>query len=132
MPDMHRRQFIALIGGAAVWPLTARAQQRDRLRRIGVLMSYPESDPQGQLRAAAFRQGLEKLGRSIGRDVQVDIQWGVGDADWIRSAVARLLQTAPDVIVANGDPAARAAQQSTGTVPIIFIAGSDPVADGLV
>ena len=95
-------------------------------------MSYPETDPQGQLRAAAFRQGLEKLGRSVGRDVQVDIQWGVGDAAWTRSATARVLQSAPDVILANGDPAARAMQQSGSTMPVIFIAGSDPVADGLV
>jgi putative ABC transport system substrate-binding protein len=102
------------------------------MRRIGVLMLYPENDPQGQLRATAFRQGLEKLGWSVGRNVQIDFQWGLGDADWIRSAAAQLLRLAPNVILANGSPAARTMQQASRTVPVIFIAGSDPVADGLV
>jgi len=133
MFDMKRRAFITLLGGAAVaWPRAARAQQGERMRRIGVLMLYPENDPQGQLRATAFRQGLEKLGWSVGRNVQIDFQWGLGDANWIRSAAARLLRLAPDVILANGSPAARTMQQSSRTVPVIFIAGSDPVADGLV
>jgi hypothetical protein len=82
---MQRRDFVALLGGAAVtWPLAAFAQQPEGMRRIGVLMLYPESDPQGQLRATAFRQGLEKLGWVVGRNVQIDFQWGYGDADWIR------------------------------------------------
>jgi putative tryptophan/tyrosine transport system substrate-binding protein len=102
------------------------------MRRIGVLMLYPESDPQGQLRATAFRQGLEKLGWAVGRNVQIDFKWGSGDTDWIRSAAAQLLRLAPDVILANGDAAARTVQQSTRTVPVIFIAGGDPVVDGLV
>jgi putative ABC transport system substrate-binding protein len=128
-----RRELLAALGGAAVaWPLAARAQQGDRLRRIGVLMLYPESDPQGQLRATAFWQGLEKLGWAVGRNVQIDFKWGLGDADWIRSAAAQLLRLAPDAILANGDAAARTVQQSTRTVPVIFIAGSDPVAEGLV
>jgi putative tryptophan/tyrosine transport system substrate-binding protein len=130
---MKRRELITLLGGAAVgWPLAARAQQTERVRRVGVLMLYPESDPQGQLRATAFRQVLEKLGWTVGRDVQIDFRWGLGDTDWIRSAAAQLLQLAPDVILANGDAATRVVQQSTRTVPIIFIAGSDPVAEGLV
>jgi len=129
---MRRRAFITLLGGAAAWPLAARAQQGERMRRIGVLMLYPESDPQGQLRAMAFRQVLEKLGWTVGRNVQIDFRWGLGDTDWIRSAAAQLLQLAPDVILANGDAATRVVQQSTRTVPIIFIAGSDPVAEGLV
>src|SRR6516165_8037869 len=121
---MKRRGFITLLGGAAAWPLAARAQQSERMRRIGVLMLYPENDPQGQLRATAFRQGLEKLGWTVGRNVQIDFHWGLGDADWIRSAAAQLLRLAPDVILANGDAATRMMQQSTRTVPIIFIAGS--------
>ena len=129
---MKRRAFITLLGGAAAWPLAARAQQSERMRRIGVLMLYPENDPQGQLRATAFRQGLEKLGWTVGRNVQIDFHWGLGDADWIRSAAAQLLRLAPDVILANGDAATRMMQQSTRTVPIIFIAGSDPVAEGFV
>jgi putative ABC transport system substrate-binding protein len=129
---MRRREFITLLGGAAAWPLAARAQQGERMRRIGVLMLYPENDPQGQLRVTSFRQGLEKLGWSVGRNVQIDFQWGLGDADWIRSAAAQLLRGAPDLILANGDAATRVVQQSTRTVPVIFIAGSDPVAEGLV
>jgi putative ABC transport system substrate-binding protein len=130
--QLGRRDFITLIGGAAAWPLAARAQQPERMRRIGVLMLYPESDPQGQLRATAFRQGLQKLGWVVGRNVQIDFQWGLGNADWIRSAAAQLLQLAPDVILANGTPAAKTMQQASRTVPVIFIAGSDPVLDGLV
>jgi putative tryptophan/tyrosine transport system substrate-binding protein len=129
---MRRRDFITLVGGGAIWPLAAQALQSERMRRIGVLMLYPESDPQGQLRAAAFRQGLQKLGWEVGRNVQVDIQWGFGDTDWLRSAAAQLLRLAPDVIVANGTPAAKTMQQASRTVPVIFIAGSDPVVDGLV
>ena len=129
---MKRREFIALVGGAAAWPLAARAQQGERVRRIGVLMLYPENDPQGQLRATAFRQGLQKLGWVVGRNVQIDFHWGLGDADWIRSAAAQLLRLAPDAILANGTPAAKTMQQASRTVPIIFIAGSDPVVDGLV
>src|SRR6478672_3437928 len=130
--QLKRRDFITLLGGAAaVWPLAARAQQ-ERMRRIGVLMLYPENDPAGQLRATAFRQGLEKLGWAVGRNVQIDFQWGSGDVDWIRSAAAQLLRLAPDLIVATGDAAARTVQQSTRTVPVIFIAGGDAVAMGLV
>jgi putative ABC transport system substrate-binding protein len=129
---MRRRDFISLAGTAAAWPLAARAQQPERMRRIGVLMLYPENDPAGQLRAMAFRQELEKLGWTVGRNLQIDYLWGVGDADWIRSAAAQLLGLAPDVILANGDAAASTVQQSTRTVPVIFIAGSDAVANGLV
>jgi putative ABC transport system substrate-binding protein len=102
------------------------------MRRIAVLMLYPENDPEGQVRATAFRQGLQKLGWVVDRNVQIDFQWGFGDTNWIRSSAERLLQTAPDVIVANSTPAARIMQQASRTVPVIFIAGSDPVLDGLV
>jgi ABC-type uncharacterized transport system substrate-binding protein len=130
---MRRRDFIRIVAGsAASWPITAHAQQQERMRRIGVLMLYPESDPQGQLRAPAFRQGLEKLGWVVGRNVQIDFQWGLGDADWIRSAAAQLLELAPDVILANGTPAAKTMQQASRAVAVIFIASSDPVLDGLV
>ena len=130
---MRRREFITLVGGAAAaWPLAARAQQPERMRRIGVLNNPAADDPAGQLRATAFRQGLEKLGWVVGRNVQIDFQWGLGDADWIRSAAAQLLRLAPDVILANGTPAAKTMQQASRTVPVIFIAGSDPVLDGLV
>ena len=82
---MNRRRFITVLGGAAAaWPLAAGAQQAERMRRIGVLMLYPENDPEGQLRATAFRQGLQKLGWIVGRNVQIDFQWGLGDLDTIR------------------------------------------------
>jgi putative tryptophan/tyrosine transport system substrate-binding protein len=130
---MRRREFITLLGGAAAtWPFTAHAQQNEHMRRIGVLMLYPENDSEGQLRATALRQGLQKLGWVADRNVRIDFQWGLGDADWIRSAAAQLLQLAPDVILANGTPAAKIMQQASHTVPIICIAGSDPVLDGLV
>src|SRR6478672_12804675 len=107
MSGMGRREFVVLLGGAATWPLPVRAQQPERMRRIGVLMLYPENDPEGQLRATAFRQGLQKLGWVVGRNVQIDFQWGLGDADWIRSAAAQLLRLSPDLILANGDAATR-------------------------
>jgi putative ABC transport system substrate-binding protein len=129
---MQRRAFITLFAGAVVArPLAARAQQTERMRRIGVLMLYPENDPQGQLRATAFRRELEKVGWKIGGNLQIDYHWGRGDADWVRSATGEVLREAPDVMLANGDPAAKAAQELTRTVPVIFI-GGDPVGDGLV
>jgi putative tryptophan/tyrosine transport system substrate-binding protein len=131
--EMRRREFITLLGGAAAaLPIAVQAQQPERMRRIGVLMLYPEDDSEGQARATSFRQGLQKLGWSVGRNVQIDFQWGFGDADWMRSAAAQLLRLSPDVILANGTPAAKTMQQSSRTVPVIFIAGSDPVLDGLV
>jgi putative ABC transport system substrate-binding protein len=129
---IRRRDLITLLGGAAAWPLTASAQQPERMRRIGVLMLYPENDAEGQRRATAFQQGLQKLGWVVGRNIQIDFQWGLGDPGWIRSTAAQLLRLAPDVILANGTPAAKAMQQASRTVPVIFIAGSDPVLDGLV
>jgi putative tryptophan/tyrosine transport system substrate-binding protein len=114
---MRRREFITLLGGGtAAWPLAARAQQADRVRRIGVLMLYPENDPEGQLRATALRNGLQKRGWAVGGNVEIDFQWGFGDADWIRSAGAQLLRSAPDLILANGTPAARTMQLSSSII----------------
>jgi putative tryptophan/tyrosine transport system substrate-binding protein len=129
---MTRREFITLVSGATVWPLTARAQQPLRIRRIGVLMLYPENDPQGQVRAKAFQREFEKLGWNVGGNLQINYHWGTGDADWVRSAAAQLLSEKPDVMLANGDASVTAAQQLTRTVPVIFIGGGDPVADGWV
>jgi putative ABC transport system substrate-binding protein len=123
---------MVLLGGAAAWPHVTSAQQAERIRRIGVLMSYAENDPEGQRRANAFRQQLERLGWAAGRNVQIDYHWGVGDVDWIRSAAAQILQLSPDVILANGGQAVRPMQQATRTVPIIFIGATDPVAEGFV
>jgi ABC-type uncharacterized transport system substrate-binding protein len=112
---------------------SARAQQPERMRHIGALMLYGENDPEGQLRATAFRQELEKRGWTIPRTLQIDYVWGVGNSDWLRSAAAQLLRSAPDVILANGGSVAvQAVRQATRAVPVIFIGGADPVADGLV
>ena len=130
---MRRREFVTLLGGAAVaYPLAARAQQPGRTRRIGVLMLYPENDTQGQIRANVFGRELEKLGWTVGGNLQINYHWGTGDADWVRSAATQLLRETPDVMLANGDAAESAAQQLTHTVPVIFIGGGDPVGDGWV
>ena len=100
---MKRREFITLLGGAAAaWPLAARAQQGERMRRIGVLMPLAADDPEGQARIAAFLQGLQQLGWTDGRNVRIDIRWGAGDADRIRKYAAELVALAPDVILATG------------------------------
>jgi putative tryptophan/tyrosine transport system substrate-binding protein len=102
------------------------------MRRIAVLILYPENDPQGGLRTTAFQQELERLGWKIGQNLQINHRWGTGDAEWIRGAARQLLEPMPDLIVANGSAAARAVKQLTATVPVVFIAGGDPVAEGLV
>jgi hypothetical protein len=93
---MRRREVITLLGGAVAWPLAAHAQQSERMRRIGVLMLYAEGDPVGQGRAMAFRQTLEQRGWTVGRNLAIDYQWGVGDEEWIRSTVGRMMKLAPD------------------------------------
>ena len=129
---MQRREFIACVARRPAWPFVARAQQPSSVRRIGLLMMYPEKDPQGELRADVFQREIEKAGWKVGGNLQINFHWGTGDADWVRSAVAQILDQAPDVMLANGDAAVKAAQQSTRTVPVIFIASGDPVGDGLV
>jgi putative ABC transport system substrate-binding protein len=130
---MDRRAFIAAAaGGLLAAPVAAEGQQAERMRRVGVLMLYVENDPEGQRRATAFRQGLEKLGWTTGRNLQIDYRWGVGDNDWMRSAAAELLTRAPEVILVNGSSALRQVQQATRTVSIVFIGAADPVADGFV
>jgi putative tryptophan/tyrosine transport system substrate-binding protein len=130
---MRRRDFINLIAGSVtIWPVVARAQQPGQPRRIGLLMLYPEKDPQGELRARTFQHELEKDGWTVGGNLQINFHWGTGDADWVRSAITQILGQAPDVMLANGDAAVKAAQEATRTVPVIFIASGDPVGDGLV
>jgi putative ABC transport system substrate-binding protein len=130
---MQRRDFITLLGGAAAtWPLVARAQQSAQMRRVGALMLYEESDTEGQLRATVFRQGLEKLGWVVGQNLQIVFRWGAGDFDWVKSAARELLRQNVDVLLANGETAARALQPVAGAVPIVFIGATDPVAHGFV
>jgi putative ABC transport system substrate-binding protein len=127
-----RRQFISALGGAAVWPLVARAQSSDRMRRIGVLMPYAEGDPEGQARDIALRESLEKLRWTIGRNLQIDYRWGVDDVAKAQAATAELLAQAPDVIMASTSRVMAALQQATHTVPIVFTSIYEPVAQGFV
>ena len=101
---MNRRELIAGLGGAAAWPLAARAQQAERMRRIGILLNLASDDAEGQARLAAFHQGLQQLGWTVGRNVQIDYRWGAGDADRIRKFAAELVALAPDVILSAGSP----------------------------
>jgi ABC-type uncharacterized transport system substrate-binding protein len=129
---IRRRDLITLMGGAAAWPLAARAQQPDRMRRIGVLQSLAADDPEGQARLAAFAQGLQQSGWTIGRNVQIDTRWAAGDAERFRRYGAELVALAPDVILAVGAAAVGPLQQATRTVPIVFVNTSDPVGAGFV
>jgi len=129
---MKRREFITLLGGAAAaWPLAARAQQAERMRRIGVLAPTAPDDAEAQTRFAALRQGLQRFGWIEGRNLQIDARWGAGDAGAIGSAATELAALAPDVIVASGSAAA-AILQATRTVPIVFVSVPDPVGSGFV
>ena len=130
---MKRRQFITLLGGAAAWPLAARAQQGQRMRRIGVLVStLPAGDPEWQARSNAFVQGLQERGWSDGRNVRVEYRWGLGDPDRLRKYVAELVALAPDVILAAGANAVASLQQTNRSVPIVFANVVDPVGAGYV
>jgi putative tryptophan/tyrosine transport system substrate-binding protein len=129
---MRRRKFITLLGGAAAWPLAARAQQSERMRRIGVLTSLASDDPESMARIAAFLQGLQELGWSVGRNVRIDYRWGAGDAERARRHAEELVALAPNVILANGGSIMAPLQQVTRTVPIVFAAVADPVGSGFV
>jgi putative ABC transport system substrate-binding protein len=130
---MRRRDFITLLGGAAAaWPLAARAQQPERMRRIGVLMTAVADDPESLARVGAFLQRLQELGWTGGRNVRIEYRWGAGNAERIRKSAAELVASAPDVILANGTSAMGPLQQVTRTLPIVFVNVSDPVSSGFV
>jgi ABC-type uncharacterized transport system substrate-binding protein len=130
---VRRRDFIKVIAGSmAVWPLAARAQQPEQVRRIGVLMSDVAEDSEGQARLTAFVQARQQLGWTDGRNVRIDIRWGGADADRHRRYAAELVTLAPDVIFATTTPVVAALQQATRTVPIVFAAVVDPVGAGFV
>ena len=128
---MKRREFITLLGGAAAWPLTARAQQPNRMRRIGVFMNLASDDAEGQARNAAFLQGLQEAGWAVGRNVRIEYRWGAGDPELFRRYAAELVALAPDVILASG-ASMYALQQVTREVPIVFVQVPDPVGAGIV
>ena len=128
-----RRDFITLLGGAAAaWPIAARAQQPERMRRIGVVMVTKETDPETPLRGIAFRQALTKLGWSEGRNVVIDFRFGAGDLNRMRAQAKELTGLDPDVIVAESTPAAVALRQETAAVPIVFLQVANPIGSSLV
>ena len=130
---MKRREFITLLGGAALaWPLAVRAQQSNSMRRIGVLMSTAADDPEGQARIAAFHQGLQQLGWTIGQNVRVDSHWPAGDFERFRRYAAELVALSPDVILATGSAAAEPLLRATRTIPVVFVVVPDPVGAGFV
>jgi len=130
---MRRREFITLLGGAAAaWPLAARAQQPERVRRIGVLMNQAADDAAAQVLIAAFMQALQQSGWTVGRNLHIDIRWGAGNAELTGKYAAELVALAPDVVLAPTTATVRAVLQVSRTVPIVFASATDPVGGGLV
>jgi putative tryptophan/tyrosine transport system substrate-binding protein len=129
---MRRREFIAGLGGAAVWPLAARAQQGERMRRIGVLIGYDESDPEGKVWLSGFTKGLAELGWTEGRNVRMDVRRATGSVDRMRMFAKELVELQPDVIIVGGTPNTAALQRETRTIPTVFVNVSDPVGAGFV
>src|SRR5258708_24538496 len=130
---MRRRQFISLLGvAAASYPFAARAQQSERMRRVGVLMSTTADDVEGQARIGAFLQGLRQSGWAVPGNLLIDARWGAGDTDRIRKYAAELVALAPDVILASGGAGAGLLLQATRTLPIVFTLTPDPVGAGFV
>jgi ABC-type uncharacterized transport system substrate-binding protein len=129
---MRRREFITLLGGAAAWPLAARAQGAERMRRIGVLAGDAEDDPEMKARLAAFREGLERSGWSEGRNVRIDYRFTANNPDQYQPLAKELVSLQPDVLLAYATPVAAAFQRESRTTPIVFVSVSDPVGSGLV
>jgi putative ABC transport system substrate-binding protein len=129
---IRRRDFITLLGGAAAGPLAARAQQGDRMRRIGVLVGGDENDPEVKRRVSVFTQAFADLGWIEGRNVRMDLRWGGADTNRIRALAQELVSLQPDIILANSTPTTIALQRETRTIPIVFASVSDPVAIGIV
>jgi putative tryptophan/tyrosine transport system substrate-binding protein len=129
---MRRREFITIAGGAAAWPLAARAQQPERMRRIGVLMGYSENDPEAEAYLAGFTQALQQLGWTDGRNVRIQVRWAAGNVDRMRKFAKELVDLQTDVILSNTTPATIVLQQETQSIPIVFVIVSDPVGAGLV
>ncbi len=129
---MRRREFIAGLGGVAAWPLAARAQQPDGMRRIAALMDTEESNSDGQARIAAFRQGLQQLGWTEGRNIRIDLRWGGGDVERTRGFAAELVHLSPDVIFAYAKAQLAPLARETRTIPIVFCGASAPVEDGFI
>jgi ABC-type uncharacterized transport system substrate-binding protein len=130
---MKRRDFVnAIIGSTAMWPLGVRAQQRERMRRIGVVMAYAESDPNGQMQVAAFREHLRKLGWTEGSNLWLDLRFGAGDPDRIRAFARELLSLKPDLMVSNSNLVTTILQSEVHGLPLVFVSVSDPIGSGFV
>ena len=129
---MKRREFITLLGGAVAWPLTARAQQPEQMRRIGVLMNVAADDPEAEARNTSFMQGLRELGWTVGGNLRIDYRWAAGDADRLSRDAAELVALAPDVVLASGTSTVGPLQRTTLTVPIVFAGVADPVGAGFI
>jgi putative tryptophan/tyrosine transport system substrate-binding protein len=132
MSDMKRRKFITLLGGAAAWPLAARAQQTERVRRIGVFVYLATDDPESSVRLGAFRQGLQALGWTENRNIRIEIHRYLGDPDSIRAAAAKLVGLVPEVILAYGPAGVAALRRETRSIPIVFAQVTNPLGSGLV
>src|SRR6266567_2124766 len=131
--QQNRREVVTLLGGVVVaWPLAARGQQAERMRRLGVLMSYAKSDTEGQARMAAFREQFQKLGWTEGRTIQIDIRWQTPDAESLHRFAKELVTLQPDVILSENTPSTAALLQQTRTIPIVVAVVSDPVGSGFV
>ena len=130
---MRRREFITLLGGAAAsWPLAARAQQQEQMRRIGVLVGLAEDDPETKARLGGFQQGLAKLGWSEGRNISVEYRFARASPDQIKVHAKELVALKPDVILAHSTSVVAALQQQTRTIPIVFVNVSDPIGSGFI
>jgi putative ABC transport system substrate-binding protein len=130
---IRRREFITLLGGAAVaWPLAARAQQAARVRRIGVLMAFSQNDPEGTVWLSMFTKGLQELGWTDGTSAQFEVRWSAGNPEQMRIFAKELIDLQPDAILSHGTPVTRALHRETQTIPIVFVTVGDPVGDGYV
>src|SRR5215468_4057998 len=129
---LRRREFVTLLGGVAcAWPLAARAQQAERMRRIGFVMGFAD-DREGHARVTVLKQGLQELGWTDGRNIQIEVRFGGADAGRIRAHAAELVALAPDVLVGHATPGTRALRQATSSIPIVMVAVNDPVEQGFV
>ena len=132
MTVLQRREFIAVLGGAAGWPLAARAQPGERVRRVGVLIGADENDPEGERRYSAFTQALAGLGWTEGRKLRIDFRWSGSDGNRIPALAQELVGLQPDIILTGGIAATATVQRETRTIPIVFANVGDPVASGIV
>jgi putative ABC transport system substrate-binding protein len=130
--QLKRREFIAALGGAVAWPIAARGQQLKPLRRVGVLMHTSAGEPETEARLAAFLQGLQEAGWSVGRNVQVETRWSTGDLGRLSKDATQLVETRPDVVLAGVGATTAALAEATQTIPIVFAQGIDPVGAGYI